>query len=181
MATLPLPDPDALPPEARALYDRLKAKRGRIDGMYLTLLTHPALAERVSELGTFFRFGPSVLPAAVRELVILWAARRVGAAYEWVKHAPEARRAGLPEAVIEAIRQGTRPRNLTPVQDAVLAAADAALAPASLEPAAQEILEAALGRQGLLEIVALAGFYRMIAGIIFAFDVPLPEGTPSPF
>jgi len=27
----------------------------------------------------------------------------------------------------------------------------------------------------------LAGQYRLIAGVLFAFDTPLPEGTPAPF
>ena len=67
--------------------------------MYRSLLNHPELTRRVSDLGTFLRFGAGTLPAAVRELVILWLARRVGAAYEWVKHEPLARAAGLSDTV----------------------------------------------------------------------------------
>ena len=32
-----------------------------------------------------------------------------------------------------------------------------------------------------LELVVLAGQYRMIAGVLFAFDTPLPEGERAPF
>jgi len=32
-----------------------------------------------------------------------------------------------------------------------------------------------------VELVVLCGFYAMIAGVIFAFDVPLPEGEAPPF
>ncbi|EFL49484.1 Carboxymuconolactone decarboxylase [Solidesulfovibrio fructosivorans JJ]] len=181
MATLPMPDRDALSPDAQAVYDRMVATRGRIDGMYRTLLNHPALAAHVSELGTYFRFGPSVLPAQVRELVILWTGRKCGAAYEWVKHFPVARQAGIPESVLEEVRLGRRPTELSPVQSAALDAADAALAPASIPQATQDVLEAALTRQGLIEIVVLCGLYRLIAGVLFAFDVPLPEGATQPF
>lgn len=181
MATLPMPRPGDMSADARELYDRLAAKRGSIDGMYRTLLNHPVLAGHVSDLGTYLRFGSSVLPADVRELAILWSARHCQAAYEWVKHVPVARQAGLPEACIEAIRQGHRPQGLTKVQEAALDAAASALALDSLPKASQDALEAALGRQGLIEIVVLSGFYRMIAGVIFAFDVPLPEGTSRPF
>ena len=74
-----LPDPTgSLAPEARTLYDELVGRRGRIDGMYRSLLNHPELTRRVSDLGTFLRFGAGVLPAAVRELVILWLAQQVG-------------------------------------------------------------------------------------------------------
>jgi len=38
-----------------------------------------------------------------------------------------------------------------------------------------------LGMPGLIELVTLAGQYRLIAGMLFAFDSPLPEGTPPPF
>jgi len=33
----------------------------------------------------------------------------------------------------------------------------------------------------LLELVVLAGYYQTIAAVLFAFDVPLPDGTPAPF
>ncbi len=32
-----------------------------------------------------------------------------------------------------------------------------------------------------MELVILAGQYRMIAGVLFAFDTPLPEGERAPF
>ena len=38
-----------------------------------------------------------------------------------------------------------------------------------------------LGLGGLMELVVLAGHYRLIAGVLFAFDTPLPDGTPPPF
>jgi 4-carboxymuconolactone decarboxylase len=45
----------------------------------------------------------------------------------------------------------------------------------------QDKLIAALGIKGVLELVVLLGFYEMIAGVIFAFEVPLPEGAADPF
>mgnify|MGYP001421280554 CR=1 FL=1 len=37
-----------------------------------------------------------------------------------------------------------------------------------------------LGQQALIELVAIAGFYSMIALTLNAFDVPIPEGGPPP-
>ena len=51
----------------------------------------------------------------------------------------------------------------------------------SIPQAVQDELAAALGVQGVVELVVLCGFYEMIAGVIFAFDVPLPEGAADPF
>jgi len=47
-----LPDPlDTLTPEARAVYDKISAKRGAVRGPFASLMHHPALAERVGDLG----------------------------------------------------------------------------------------------------------------------------------
>ena len=176
-----LPDPTAaLSPEAQAIYDQLVGRRGRIDGMYRSLLNHPELTRQVSELGTFLRFGAGVLPDALRELAILWLARRLGAAYEWVKHVGPARQAGVPEAVIEALRTRREP-NLDATQTAALTVARCVLKRHSIPAAVQDALAAEIGLPGVIELVVLVGFYQMIAGVIFAFDVPLPEGTCRAF
>jgi 4-carboxymuconolactone decarboxylase len=177
-----LPDPtDSLNPQGQELYQQLIAKRGRIDGMYRSLLNHPELTRQVSDLGTFLRFGSGALPDALRELLILWVARELGAAYEWVKHEPVARKSGVSTAVIEAIRTHHEPTGLEDLQQAALAAAQCVLNRHSIPQVVQDELAAALGLQGVLELVVLCGFYEMIAGVIFAFDVPLPEGAPDPF
>ena len=177
-----LPDPMAAPtPAAADLYRQLAARRGRIDGMYRTLLNHPQLTRYVSDLGTYLRFGSGALPADLRELAILWLARQVNAAYEWVKHTPPARAAGLSEELIEAVRTGREEGKLTDTQKAVIDAASCVLARRSISQGLQDGLIAALGLQGLIELVVLCGFYQMIAGVICAFDVPLPPGAADPF
>ena len=49
--------------------------------------------------------------------------------------------------------------------------------PADLRAAVQ----GELGIGGLMELVVLAGRYRMSAGVLFAFDTPIPEGERPPF
>jgi len=182
MAMARLPDPTAaLSPAGEELYRSLTARRGPIDDMYRSLLNHPELTRAVSELGTFLRFGSGALPPDLRELTILWVARQLHAAYEWVKHTPPARAAGLSGKVIEAIRAGRAEQELTDTQKAVIDAAACVLGKRSIPQPLQDRLVAALGLQGLIELVVLCGFYQMIAGVIFAFDVPLPDGEEDPF
>lgn len=177
-----LPDPtSSLNHQGQELYQRLVARRGRIDGMYRSLLNHPELTRHVSDLGTFLRFGSGALPDALRELLILWVAREMGAAYEWVKHEPLARNAGVAAAVIEAIRTHQEPPGLDGLQHAALTAARCVLQRRSIPQAVQDELAAALGLAGVVELVVLCGFYEMIAGVIFAFDVPLPADAADPF
>lgn len=177
-----LPDPtSSLDPQGQELYQQLVAQRGRIDGMYRSLLNHPELTRHVSDLGTFLRFGSGALPDALRELLILWVARELGAAYEWVKHEPVARQAGVSPAVIQAIRTRQEPAGLDDLQQAALAAAQCVITRRSIPQVVQDKLAAALGVPGVVELVVLCGFYEMIAGVIFAFDVPLPQGATDPF
>jgi 4-carboxymuconolactone decarboxylase len=177
-----LPDPTkGLKPKDQKLYEDLVARRGRIDGMYCSLLNHPDLTRHVSDLGTFLRFGAGTIPPAVRELVILWLARRVGAVYEWVKHEPPARAAGLSDSVINDLRAGQEPADLDETQEAALQVAKCALELRSIPEELQDALIDRVGIKGVIELVVLVGFYRMIAGVIFTFDVPLPEDAPNPF
>lgn len=177
-----VPDPvGSLNPKVQALYNHLVAKRGNIDGMYRSLLNHPDLAQRISELGSYLRFEDSVLPDEVREMAILWTARRMGAAYEWVKHVPPARKAGISEAVIEELRRGQKLEGLTRTQEEALCVVECVLRQQSIPQATQDALEKEVGLKGVIELVVLCGFYQMIAGVIFAFDVPLPEGSYNPF
>ena len=55
------------------------------------------------------------------------------------------------------------------------------LAYESIPAALQAEVQKELGVTGLMELVVLAGQYRMIAGVLFAFDTPLPEGERAPF
>ena len=55
------------------------------------------------------------------------------------------------------------------------------LAYESIPQALLDQVQRELGINGVMELVVLAGQYRLIAGVLFAFDTPLPDGTPSPF
>ena len=177
-----LPDPTLNPsPRVKELFDKLAAKRGRIDGMYRGLLNHPDLLEHISSLGTFFRFGPSRLPEDLRELAVLRTAAKLRAGYEWIKHQAPARAAGLGEDSIEDIKNMTAPNGLTPEQGLALEAVDCVLEHAAIPPRIQDELEALIGLEAVIELVVLCGFYEMIAGVISAFEVPLPEGSQPPF
>lgn len=176
-----LPDPVAsLDFKGRQLYDLLVAKRGRIDGMYRTMLNHPNLTQHVSQLGSFLRF-EGTLPADVRELAILTTAYETQAGYEWVKHVFSAQQSGLKENVIERIRKGEKLDDISPLYSSVQKVVKIVLTDQSIPESLQQCLLQAFGVKGLIELVILCGFYKMIAGLIFAFDIKLPQGEIYPF
>jgi 4-carboxymuconolactone decarboxylase len=170
----------SLDPAAQKVYDKIAAKRGKIRGPFAPLMHHPALAERVSDIGEYLRFG-STLPGDMRELAILITARHVAQPFEWVMHAPVAQKEGLPDDVIERIRARGDLASL-PVRYARAArVVQHVLARESVPEALQSQFEQEVGITGVVELVVLAGYYQTIAAVLFAFDVPLPEGTPQPF
>lgn len=176
-----LPDPlDALSPEAQRVYDKIARKRGALRGPYAPLMHHPGLAERVGDLGEYLRFD-ATLPGDVRELAILVTARAVAQPYEWVAHAPVALKAGLPGEVIELVRTRGDLSRLPARYANAVRVVQHVLAHESLPQRLAGEVQKDLGIAGLLELVVLAGYYQLIAGVLFSFDTPLPEGQHAPF
>jgi 4-carboxymuconolactone decarboxylase len=97
------------------VWDRIAQSRGRVAGPFAALLHSPELARRIAETGHYVRFeGP--LTQAERELAIITVARLLDAQYEWVAHAVLARKAGVRDEVIAAVRERRAPAGLTPAE-----------------------------------------------------------------
>ena len=76
-------NPAMLPPEGRALFAKIAAKRKSrgesLGGPYIALLNHPELARRVEELGFFLKFD-GVLPRPAYQFIVLSVACATGSA-----------------------------------------------------------------------------------------------------
>jgi len=114
-------------------------------------------------------------------MAILITARSVNQGYEWVAHARIARTEKLPDDVIERIRTRGDLAALPPRYARPARVVQHVLAYESIPQDLQDQVKGDLGVPGLVELVTLAGQYRLIAGVLFAFDSPLPESTPPPF
>jgi 4-carboxymuconolactone decarboxylase len=162
-----------LPADAQALYstmaERRRAKGEGFGGPYLALLNHPELARRIEELGFFLKF-EGVLPRTVYQFIVLTVARATGADFEWQDHIAHARAAGLPDDVIDAVgsrRTAALPRPYGLAYAILQQTLAWQVVPDDLQ--AQAVAE--WGKQGLVEIVVLSGFYQMFAAINQGFDI----------
>ena len=170
-------NPATLPAAARALYDAMAERRGTkgegFGGPYLALLNHPELARRVEELGFFLKF-EGTLPRTVYQFIVLSIARATGAGFEWHDHIAHARAAGLPQDVIDCIgsaRAAALPQPYA-LAHAILEKTTAwQVLPDDLQAQAA----AQWGKQGLVEVVVLSGFYQLFAAINQGFDIKPPE------
>jgi 4-carboxymuconolactone decarboxylase len=171
-------DPRKLSPAARALYAEMAARRNargeHFGGPYLALLNHPELARRIEDLGFFLKF-EGVLPRPIYQFIVLSIARATGADYEWHDHVQHALAAGLPQALIAGIADDSGA--LPPPYDLVREILAKTTRWQTVPDALQVRAVAQWGRQGLIEIVVVSGFYQMFAAINQSFDIHPPPGT----
>src|SRR5918995_1602669 len=112
-ARVPLVEREKATPAQQAAWDKISHSRGRGAGRFAALLHSPERAQPIGATGHYVRFdGP--LPQDVREIAIITVARALDAQYEWAAHAVLARKAGVREEVITAIRERKAPVGLEP-------------------------------------------------------------------
>ena len=177
MSRLPDLRYDEMTADQQRVHDQIKAgPRGKVVGPLKVWLYSAELADRAQKLGTYVRYN-STLPAELSELAILVTARLWTADFEWHSHVDPARVAGIPDAVIEAIRLGAEPALEDARSRAVYAVARELHEARALSDRTYAHAEAALGRQGLVDLVGLLGYYALISMTLKAFDVSTPDGA----
>ena len=168
-------------PEQKRVHDQIIAgKRGRFGGPFQLLIRAPEICEHASKLGEHLRWG-TTLPPRLSELAIITTARFWRAQYEWYAHAPLAVEAGVPAAAVEAIRTDGTPLFTAEDEALVYRLCDEIFRTQRLSDASFRQAIARLGEQGLVELVAIIGYYTLIGNTLNVFQVPLPDGTPLPF
>ena len=158
----------------------LHVSLGQLSGAGSRLQADRGIADTAQALGAFCRYGTS-LPPRLSELAILVTGAFWASGFEWAVHAPIARKAGLSDAVIEAIRQGQTPGFLHEDEAIIHAFASELHRDHKVQPATYARATAAFGEQAVVELVGILGYYTLISMTINAFEVPLPAGAPDPF
>ncbi len=172
-------DPDALPSEARSVYDRILSKRGYVPGPYRFWLASPGFADRMEPVEEFLRHGVKLAERQV-EIVVLVVARHWKSQYVWSSHAPMALAAGVEAAVVEAIRSGT----IAPFErdeDAVCYSMCKALLDShTLDDALWAQAQALLGEQCINEVLGLIGLYTSACLTMVSYRMPTKNNEPDP-
>ena len=179
-ARIPLPDPAEMNAAQRRVHDAIIAgPRGTLIGPLRAAIHNPDLAERWSALGDVLRYRTS-LPKRLSELAIVVTGRRWTSQIEWWVHAKAAADAGLPAAILDAIRDGKAP-DFTEADDALVYEFAAALQQTGQVPRAlYDRAVARFGVAGVVELTALIGYYTMVSMTLNAHEIPLPEGVAPP-
>jgi alkylhydroperoxidase family enzyme len=169
MARLHYADPNE--PGVRELVDRIVAERGSVLHLYQMLLHSPPVAEGWLALMTAVR-QKSVLPGALRELVIMRIAILNGAPYEAEQHAPIALKEGLKQAQLDALPDwGGMPERFSEVQRAVLALTDGVTRDVHIDDALFDAVRPHFSARELVELVVTIASYNMVSRVLETLQI----------
>lgn len=173
-------DPDKMTPEQKKVADDIVAgPRKSLSGPFSAWLRSPQLADRLQRVGDYLRFHSS-LPTRLNEFAILITARQWTAQYEWYAHYPLAIKAGLDPRIAAELGAGQRPGGMADDETIVY---DFCIALHHGQPISDRIFEAAVakfGEQGVVDLIAVNGYYDLVAMTLSAANVQVPAGTQPP-
>ncbi|HTV90336.1 MAG TPA: hypothetical protein VME41_15075, partial [Stellaceae bacterium] len=158
-----------------AAFDSIVASRGAVQGPFTMFLHSPELAGRVAHLGAYVRFEGD-LDMRVRVLAAMTVAREFEAMYVWGAQSGGARRLGVPEATITAIRENhTRG---VPADDAqIIDFTRALLRKHRIDEAMFKAMQSRFGSNQLVQLTTAIGYYSLLAMTVNACELEPGEGA----
>lgn len=165
---------EELDPEQQRVYKEITGPRdGGFGGPYAVWIHTPDIANIFNQVADVLRVNGK-LEKRLQELMILVMARTWNCDYQWVVHVEAARKAGLADDVIDAIRNGVAPTLTEADEQAVYDAVTELVATKRLSQQTYERALSELGLPKLVELVTNAGRYTQAAMVVNAFEVATP-------
>ena len=184
MTRLPYLRYDDLDSDGQQVWDGIVGSRGGelvnpeggLIGPFNSFVHAPGVGRRLSSLGAMLRFKTSI-DRRLTEIAIITVGARWKAEFEWWAHARMARERGVPDAVVDAIARGDEPAFEADDERTVYSVARQLANTGQLTQAAFDAGQRLLGDEGMVELVALCGYYTLISFLLNAFAVELPAGA----
>jgi 4-carboxymuconolactone decarboxylase len=171
--------PEQMTPAQREVAAEITAgPRGEVRGPFIALIHNPELASKVQRLGEHLRW-KGKLPPRLKELAVLVTARRWTCQHEWVMHSKLALEGGLAKDAVEAIAQNREPK-LSAEEKAVYDFCREVHATGRAGDKAFLEIQNRFGLDGALELIALNGYYSMMAMVLNTAGLPLPGNVEPP-
>jgi 4-carboxymuconolactone decarboxylase len=170
MARLPhITSKDQVAAEHHTAFDAIVASRGAVQGPFLMFMHSPEVAERVAHLGAYVRFEGS-LDMKVRALAAMTVAREFHAMYVWGAQTGQARRLGVPEATITAIRED-HSREIAPADLEIVEFTRQLLRKHRVEDGLFKTMHARFGNDELVQLTTAIGYYTLLGMTVNACEL----------
>jgi 4-carboxymuconolactone decarboxylase len=171
--------PEQMTPAQRQVADAIMAgPRKSLGGPFNAWLRSPELADKLQQVGEHLRFHSSV-PPRLNEFAILITARAWDADYEWSAHYPLAMKAGLAPAVAADVAAGKRPAGMAADETAVYDFVTELRRTHRVGDPTYAAAHKVLGDQGVVDLVALCGYYDLVSMTLNTAQVPSPLDGPK--
>ena len=151
---------------------------GRPLNIFGVLGHHPKLLKRFNLLGGFL-LNKGLLPERERELVILRVGWNAQAVYEFGQDTVIGKRCGLTDEEIAALTRSPHDHAWSAEDLALIALADDLAADDCVGNGTWLALATRWSEAELVELLVLAGFYRLVSGFLNSAGVQLDDGTPG--
>jgi 4-carboxymuconolactone decarboxylase len=166
---------DQVPAKDHAAFDAIVASRGSVHGPFTMFLHSPEIAGRVAHLGAYVRFEGS-LDMRVRVLAAMTVAREYEAMYVWGAQSGGARRLGVAEATITAIREN-HSRGI-PAEDAqIVDFTRQLLRKHRVDDATASAMRRRFGDDEFIQLTGAIGYYAMLCMTVNACELEPAEGA----
>ncbi|HET9492349.1 MAG TPA: carboxymuconolactone decarboxylase family protein [Methylomirabilota bacterium] len=171
----PITSKDQVAARDHAIVDAIVKSRGTLQGPFMMFLHCPELAGRVAHLGAYVRF-EGTLDMRVRVLAAMVVARELDAVYVWGAQTGSARKQGVPESTITAIRE-KHARGLPPEDAQIVEFTQQLLRRHRVDDATVQALRKRFGDDAFIQLTGAIGYYSMLAMTVNACDLEAAPGA----
>jgi 4-carboxymuconolactone decarboxylase len=166
---------EQVPAKHQAAVDSIVKSRGAIQGPFTMFLHSPEIAERVAHLGAYVRF-EGTLDMRVRVLAAMTVARELDALYVWGAQTGQARKLGVPETTITAIRE--KHSRGVPAEDAqIIDVTRDLLRKHRIDDATAKAVRARFGDDQFIQLTGAIGYYSLLAMTVNACELEAGPGA----
>ena len=165
--------------QKQAAADFLAARKSPVFGPFEPLMYSPDVMSLARSMGDYLRY-KSGIGNTLSELVILVTAREWGQDYEWSVHAPIAVKAGIKQAIVDAIRDGRRPEGMSDDEALVYDFSTELHRNHRVSDETFARAEKRFGKPAVVDMVGINGYYTFLAMQLNAAKYQTKDGSSLP-
>jgi len=187
VARTPAATIDSVPQDQKATFEEVLQMRGGSTGRgpFSPMLNVPEMAKRALHLWHYLRGDGTnesslSLSQKTQELAMIVTAREMDCQFIWNAHSASGRRSGLPDSLVDNLRDKKELTGMAPDEAAVVHYGQELFRTHRVSQATFDAALAQFGVRGLAELTNLMGFYATLAFNANAFGMDLPEERTEP-
>jgi 4-carboxymuconolactone decarboxylase len=161
--------------QKQAAADFEAARKVPVFGPFEPLMHSPQLMSQARAMGDYLRY-KSAIGTTLSELAILVTAREWTQDYEWYVHHPIALKAGIKPEIADAIADGRRPVGMSDDEDIVYEFTTEIHRNKRVSDATFARAEKRFGKQGIVDLTGIAGYYTLLAMELNVAQYDIPAG-----